>query len=202
MVKKIILWRHGQTEYNLSGRVQGQSDIPLNEHGLKQAQAGALVLAKSAPSIVVSSDLSRAYTQAQILAKCLGVEVITDTRLRERGFGLFEGLTSTQLMSQYGEYYQAWKQQGECTEARIETRAEVGQRVAECVNEYADKCADTLVIVSHGSALTQGCAVLLGLDPLAWQGLRGLDNAHWSELLPSGRFPQWRLSAHNVGVKE
>ena len=68
--------------------------------------------------------------------------------------------------------------------------------------EYFEQVEGTLVVVSHGSALTQGLVKILGLDPLAWQGLRGLDNCHWSTLIPYSREPGWRLVSHNLGVAD
>ena len=70
------------------------------------------------------------------------------------------------------------------------------------MTEHFENAEEVLVVVSHGSALTQGLVKLLGLDPLAWQGLRGLDNCHWSTLIPYSREPGWRLVSHNIGVPE
>ena len=86
--------------------------------------------------------------------------------------------------------------------AGVESRGEVGSRVAECVSDHFDEVEGVLVVVSHGSALTQGLVKILGLDPLAWQGLRGLDNCHWSTVIPYSRKPGWRLVSHNIGAPE
>lgn len=204
MAKKIIFWRHGQTDYNVQGRVQGQVDIPLNEVGLAQAEAAAEELAKLKPDLIISSDLRRAQATAQVLQDTCGegVQLLKDDRLRERAFGDFEGLSVKELKTRFAGRYEEWRSTGESPLAGVESRGKVGMRVAQCVTEYFEDADEVLVVVSHGSALTQGLVKLLGLDPLAWQGLRGLDNCHWSTLIPYSREPGWRLVAHNVGAPE
>ena len=204
MAKKIIFWRHGQTDYNVQGRVQGQVDIPLNEVGVAQAEAAAEELVKLKPDLIISSDLRRAQATAQVLQDTCGegVQLLKDERLRERAFGDFEGLSVKELKTRFAGRYEEWRSTGESRLAGVESRGKVGMRVAQCVTEYFEDADEVLVVVSHGSALTQGLVKLLGLDPLAWQGLRGLDNCHWSTLIPYSREPGWRLVAHNVGAPE
>ncbi|WP_454301560.1 histidine phosphatase family protein [Salana multivorans] len=90
---RVVLLRHGQTDYNRAGRLQGQVDIPLNEAGLEQARAAASVVAGFSPALVVSSDLGRAIETARIVADALvdDVSVVPDPRLRERAFGELRG---------------------------------------------------------------------------------------------------------------
>ena len=204
MAKKIIFWRHGQTDYNVQGRVQGQVDIPLNEVGVAQAEAAAEELVKLKPDLIICSDLRRAQATAQVLQDTCGegVQLLKDERLRERAFGDFEGLSVKELKTRFAGRYEEWRSTGESPLAGVESRGKVGMRVAQCVTEYFEDADEVLVVVSHGSALTQGLVKLLGLDPLAWQGLRGLDNCHWSTLIPYSREPGWRLVAHNVGAPE
>ena len=99
----VLLWRHGQTDYNASGKLQGQVDIALNEIGRAQAVAAAEVLMRVEPARIVSSDLSRAHATAQTLAERVGVPVHLDERLRERGFGQWEGLTHPEIAEQWPE---------------------------------------------------------------------------------------------------
>lgn len=204
MAKKIVLWRHGQTDYNLQGRVQGQVDIPLNEVGLAQAAAAAEELVKMKPARIVCSDLRRAQATGQALADLCdaGVDFLVDERLRERAFGDFEGLSVKELKDHFGSRYEEWRETGECPLAGIESRSVVGSRVAEGIQDHFAEVEGVLVVVSHGSALTQGLVKILGLDPLAWQGLRGLDNCHWSTVIPYSRKPGWRLVSHNIGAAE
>ena len=204
MAKKIILLRHGQTDYNLQGRVQGQVDISLNEVGLAQAAAAAEELVKMKPARIVCSDLRRAQATGQALADLCDAKVdfLVDERLRERAFGDFEGLSVKELKDLFAPRYEEWRETGECPLAGIESRGVVGARVAEGIKDHFAEVKGVLVVVSHGSALTQGLVKILGLDPLAWQGLRGLDNCHWSTVIPYSRKPGWRLVSHNIGAPE
>ena len=74
-MSELVLWRHGQTDHNLTGRVQGRIDIPLNATGLAQAAAAARILASPRPDRIVSSPLGRARTTAQILADLTGLDI-------------------------------------------------------------------------------------------------------------------------------
>lgn len=202
--KRVILWRHGTTGFNTEGRIQGASDVPLNATGREEARLAAAQLAKRfIPLSIVSSDLGRARETAQALANLVDVEVTVDERLRERAFGKLEGLTAKEMRRDYPDFYERWRSTGECPVAGIEMRRTVGKRVSEGIIDAAAHAEGgrTLVVVSHGSALTQGLVTLLGLDPSAWAGIRGLDNGHWAEILTADRAPKWRISTYNAGVK-
>lgn len=198
--RKVLLWRHGQTSYNLQGRAQGQVDIQLNESGIAQARATAQMIAQYRPDAIYCSDLGRARRTAEALASLVGIPVRVDTRFRERSFGNFEGLNAKEMQQQFPEEYEAWRRTGESEEAGIESRFEVGERFAAGVRDCFERLdtGQTMVVVSHGSAITQGAVTLLGLDPVQWQGLRGLDNAHFMVLVEAARVPGWRLAAHNL----
>ena len=88
---RIILWRHGRTDWNVIDRFQGQADIPLDDVGSAQALRAAEVLAAYRPSRLYSSDLSRCYQTAEMLAQRTGLDITTDKRLREF-MSLMEGL--------------------------------------------------------------------------------------------------------------
>lgn len=202
---RIILWRHGQTEYNAGGRLQGQVDIPLNGAGRRQAARAAQALAQWRPAKIISSDLSRAADTARALADAAGVGVELDSRLRERSFGRWEGLTHAEIESGWPEAYRSWRHGAEPEGVGAETRQEVGTRVAEAILDAAVQLGadDTLVTVAHGAALTLGQSVLQDLDPEGWFGLTGLENCRWAILVPNpGRRPYWRLSAYNVGAPD
>lgn len=201
----LVLLRHGRTAYNAGLRLQGQIDIPLDEVGQWQAEQGAAALAAShQASLVVSSDLTRAADTAAAYAKAVGVDVVTDPRLRERSFGEWEGLTDAEIADSWPEEHAAWRSGAEPVRAGAESKALVAERMALAVEEHADTLdnSDTLVVVSHGAAITLAVTCLLGLDPADWRGLHGLHNVHWSHLHRSGAGakPAWRLVAHNVGA--
>lgn len=199
----VVLWRHGQTEYNLTARMQGQVDIPLNEYGLAHAARAAAALVDVKPTVILSSDLSRASSTASMLAELTGLEVRYDARLRERSFGLFEGLTRPEMSERWPDAFARWRRGEEVAEVGIEPRADVGQRVVAAVTEAAAGLDgdDVLVVVGHGSALAAGVTMMVGLGPAGWYGLAGMDNCHWAVLRAArGRIPDWVLTSYNVGV--
>jgi len=93
MPRKIILIRHGETEYNRQKKWQGWSDVPLNKAGRKQAQLLANRLKHEVIDVLYTSDLKRAAETAQVIAKKLGIEVKKTEKLRERNLGIFEGIS-------------------------------------------------------------------------------------------------------------
>ncbi|WP_265522123.1 histidine phosphatase family protein [Oerskovia flava] len=201
----IVLLRHGRTAYNAAMRLQGQVDIPLDGVGEWQAEQGANALRSAhRPARIVASDLSRAHATAAYYARATGVDVVPDARLRERGFGEWEGLTGAELAERWPEEYAAWRRGEEPTRAGAELKVDVAARMVEAVTEHAQELGtdDTLVVVSHGAAITLAITALLGLDPARWRGISGLHNVHWSHLHRSGPSaePAWRVVAHNVGA--
>lgn len=200
-----MLLRHARTAYNAGLRLQGQIDIPLDEVGRWQAEQGAAALAAShKASLVVSSDLQRARDTAVAYARHLGLDVVTDAGLRERSFGEWEGMTDAEIAERWPEEHAVWRSGGEPEANGVESKAVTARRMEEAVLRHAESLGsgETLVVVSHGSAITQAIARLLGLDPATWRGLHGLHNVHWSHLRASGpgAAPPWRLVAHNVGA--
>ncbi|MGC2795385.1 MAG: glucosyl-3-phosphoglycerate phosphatase, partial [Mycobacterium sp.] len=96
-VRRLVLLRHGQTEFNLGSRMQGQLDTDLTELGRAQAVAAAAALAKDHPLLVVSSDLHRAYDTAVALQERTGIPVQADDRLRETHLGDWQGMTHAEI---------------------------------------------------------------------------------------------------------
>ena len=127
---RVVLWRHGQTDLNIAGRIQGSLDVPLNDSGRSQAQAAAAVLAEYSPSLVVSSPLARAHSTAQALAHSLDLDVAVDDRLVERDFGRWEGLDRDAIRSGWPEQFATWTSGGQPEGLGVETRAAVGSASA------------------------------------------------------------------------
>ena len=92
-IRRLVMLRHGQTEYNAGSRMQGQLDTELSDLGRDQAVAAAEVLAKRQPLVIVSSDLRRALDTAVALGERAGMPVLVDTRLRETHLGDWQGMT-------------------------------------------------------------------------------------------------------------
>ncbi|WP_255467332.1 histidine phosphatase family protein [Aeromicrobium senzhongii] len=203
MGRRVILWRHGRTEWNVAGRVQGQTDIALDEVGRQQAVEAAARLASLAPARIVSSDLSRAADTAGALSERTGVPVELDPRLRELAFGAREGLTWRESWERFPTQMQAWADGDETQIEGAETHAQAGARLAAALREYLDELplGETLVVVAHGAVLRTGILEFLGIPESSWRQFGGLSNCHWS-VLEEARYQdwsQWRLSEWNTG---
>lgn len=200
---RLLLWRHGRTAYNAEARLQGQVDIPLDDIGRWQARtAAARMLERHEPTHIIASDLVRADETARFLARAAGLEVVPDVRVRERAFGDWEGLTGDEIHASWPEDFALWRAGGEPSRVGAETRAQVAARMAEAITERAGALdrGDTLVVVSHGAAISSAVGELLGMAP-EWRGIVGMLNAHWAELVSStldGR-ASWRLTGYNLG---
>ncbi len=99
----LFLFRHGETDWNREGRLQGHTDTPLNATGLAQAQALAESLRPHRLDVVVSSDLARAQTTARIVAEALRVPLFIEAGLRETNVGAAEGLLWANAKARFGE---------------------------------------------------------------------------------------------------
>src|SRR5215472_7188929 len=142
---RLVLWRHGQTQWNVDGRFQGQSDIPLDPVGEQQAERAARLLAALQPAAIFSSDLARATATAAPLARLTGLAVISDKDLRERYGGLWEGLTDTEIRARYPVEHSQWRPpEGETSVAVAERAAAAMDRIAETLTP-----GSLAVVVSH-----------------------------------------------------
>ena len=188
----LLLWRHGQTDWNLERRFQGQSDVGLNATGLQQAERAARLLAALKPDAIYSSDLARAASTADALARLTGLPVNLDKDLRERNGGAWEGLTDTEIRQFYPGEHQVWSPPGGEPIAVVTDRtADAFERIAASVPGGA-----LAVVVSHGAAIGFGMTRLLGLSPTE-RVIGSLGNCSWSVL--GRRAGRWRLLEHNVG---
>ncbi|MBT2439263.1 histidine phosphatase family protein [Streptomyces sp. ISL-36] len=198
--RRIVLWRHGQTSWNLERRFQGSTDIELTETGVAQARRSARLLASLKPDAIIASDLKRAAATAGELAALTGHTVAYDSALRETYAGEWQGLTHEEIVGRYGEQYAAWKRGEPVRRGGGELETEVADRAAPVVLEHAEKLPidGTLVVVSHGGTIRTTIGRLLGLEAHHWEGLGGLSNCCWSVLGEGAR--GWRLLEHNAGT--
>ncbi|MEU4064068.1 histidine phosphatase family protein [Streptomyces wedmorensis] len=198
--RRIVLWRHGQTSWNLERRFQGSTDIELTEVGVGQARRAARLLAALKPDAIVASDLQRAAATAAELAALTGHTVVHDSALRETYAGEWQGLTHHEIVARYGEQYAAWKRGEPVRRGGGELETEVADRAAPVVLDHADKLPQdgTLVVVSHGGTIRTTIGRLLGLEARHWESLGGLSNCCWSVLGEGAR--GWRLTEHNAGT--
>ena len=181
---RVLAIRHGETAWNVDGRIQGQLDVPLNDMGRWQVHRLALALADENIAAIYSSDLLRALETAQAVARASGDAIVTDAGLRERGFGAFEGLSYTEINQRWPELAERWRKRD----------PEFGAPGGETLNQfYARSIAtaarlaalhpgQTIALVSHGGVkdCLYRAAARVALDaPRSWQ----LGNAAINRLL-------------------
>jgi probable phosphoglycerate mutase len=197
-VAELVVWRHGRSEWNVSGRFQGQLDSALDAVGRAQAALAASALAAQAPSVIVSSDSSRAFDTAALLAAACGLEVTVDKGLREVDLGEWSGLTRAQVEARFPEQYADWLAGRDARPGGGETYAEAGARAAAAVLGYlAGELAGPVVAVTHGGTGRSMVMDLLGLPPEPRSRFAPLGNARWAELRRIG--DGWSLLSYNVG---
>lgn len=204
MSRRIVLWRHGRTAWNVAGRVQGQTDVPLDKFGREQAFESGARLAALKPSRIVTSDLSRAADTAAVLGELCGLPVEPDPRIREMHFGAREGLTWSESFERMPEAMAAWLDGDETQVEGSETHAEAGQRFAVALHEHADAMApdDILVVVAHGAVSRVGACAFLGFPHESWGSFGALGNCSWSVLeeVRYGSRLRWRIVEWNAGT--
>jgi broad specificity phosphatase PhoE len=198
-VSRLIVWRHGNTDWNATHRVQGQTDVPLNALGRQQAIDAAELLVKMRPDVIVASDLHRAADTAAALATLTGLGVTYDKRLRERYFGAWQGLTMTEVAELYPEEFARWTA-GQEVGGDIESLHDLGARVAAALEAAATLSppGGTVVVATHGAAARQGIGHLLEWPQETLRTLRALQNCHWVELTHDKQ-RGWQVAAYNVG---
>lgn len=206
--RRLVLWRHGRTAWNAERRFQGQTDVPLDDMGRRQAAHAAELLATLAPDRIVSSDLARARETAEALGSRVGLEVVTHPGLRETFAGEWQGLTRRELEESYGDELARWAAGSDVRPGGGETRLEVATRMVEVIDAVLAESApgETIVIATHGGAARAAIGALLELPAEHWAALGVLTNCAWSVLVeniggPSGERhgPRWRLQEYNAG---
>ncbi|RFS83248.1 histidine phosphatase family protein [Actinomadura spongiicola] len=193
--RRLVLWRHGQTTWNVEHRFQGKTDVPLDETGHRQARRAAALLAGLQPTALLSSPLRRAADTAKALADLTGLPIRYDKDLIERDGGVWEGLTGREIRERYPAEHAAWQPPGG------ETSAQVAKRVGTALERALDDLPPDgqLVVASHGAALRLGMSHLLRLPEETWERLGGLSNCSWS-VITEMRDGGWRLAEHNAGT--
>jgi probable phosphoglycerate mutase len=218
---RLLVIRHGETAWNLETRIQGHTDIPLNEQGRWQAQRLGRALADECISAIYSSDLQRAHDTALAIGEHSGLDVQLDLGLRERHFGHLEGLTQTEIADQHPEESRRWRQRDPA----------YGPQGGETLQSFYDRCVgtatrlaqahpgQTIALVAHGGVLdcfyraanrvdlslprswkVANASVnrLLyspeGFSMLAWADSRHLDDAALDESTDGALAPQFKLA--------
>ncbi|KAL1504108.1 hypothetical protein AB1Y20_010518 [Prymnesium parvum] len=165
---RIVLIRHGETVWNIEGRVQGSEDSPLTEKGLLQASATGRRLARMAElhPTIFSSPLPRAYRTAELIGAELfgGARIQSDQRLSERSFGIFEGRCWPDIQTQYAEELARSQSDPSYAVPGGESRQQVLERALECLHDIAATTdAKVVAVVTHSGLMSCVLKHVLGL---------------------------------------
>ncbi|WP_199434949.1 histidine phosphatase family protein [Qaidamihabitans albus] len=199
-LRRLVLWRHGETDFNAVGRMQGHLDSALTEVGWNQARFAAPALARFAPDLVIASDLRRATDTATVLTDAIGVPLRIDKRLRETHLGEWQGLTGADVDARAPGERDRWRADATWAPPGGESRVDVADRAYEVVADLlgTDEGYETVLLAAHGGLILALTARLLELPVAFWPTLGGIVNCHWVEL---GRHHGgWRLHAYNAGM--
>jgi len=184
---RLVAIRHGETAWNRDTRIQGQTDIPLSQHGHWQAEQTAQALAGESIDVVYTSDLIRASQTAQSIVQVLSTPMVSDAGLRERHFGRFEGMTHDEIMSAHPEEGRLWRGRDPAyAPDGGETLEVFYARVLEATCALAAQhVGQTIALVAHGGVLDclYRAANHIALDaPRTWQiGNASINRLLWSE---------------------
>ncbi len=153
-MKTLYLVRHGETDHNAAGLAMGQTDVPLNELGRRQARQTAAWLRRYPIERIISSDMARAADTAGELAETLGLAVETDPRLRELSFGVFEGKKIADCEKEYPDVVARWHS-GDYDFAAPggETRRELMARTRAALASLLEAPQSHIAIFTHGGTL-------------------------------------------------
>lgn len=162
---QFCLVRHGQTDWNLEGRYQGQSDVPLNEKGRAQAKALAEQLKGQTFAAIFSSDLMRARDTAEAIANQLGLPVQIEPRLREINQGEWEGVLVADIKARYAEIWsQRTMDPANVRPPGGETVSEVAERVYAALDDIARRYPrENVLVVSHGLSIATAICRVRGI---------------------------------------
>ncbi len=175
---KLLLIRHGQTDWNVAGKIQGITDIELNDTGRKQAKVLNEQLLKETIDVILSSPLKRARETAEIIAEGRDIPIVLKQELQERYFGKLEGKTRSDF-----DFYELWNYKLNKQYADIERIGDLFKRVQgfleKLKKEYRDK---TVLVVTHGGVAVPIRVILEGL-PERMEVIKGfgIDNCEVKE---------------------
>ena len=200
-LQRLVLWRHGETDYNLAGRLQGHFDSSLTDNGHSQAAHAAPAVAAMEPAVAVSSDLQRARSTAAAFTSVSAVPVPLDKRLRETHVGEWQGLSGAEIEHTWPGGMDAWRSDATWAPPGGESRVEVAERALSVVEELDHAQQGTALLCAHGGLITSLTARLLELPVPLWPSLGGVGNCHWVVLTRRGGDDRtWRLTTYNHGV--
>jgi len=166
----LILVRHGETQWNLEGRIQGQSDSQLTSRGAAEGRRAAERLAGLKLAAVYASDSGRARETADLIAAPHRLDVITKPELRERCYGEFEGKTGPEIRETDAEALQTWlSDRQRVAPPGGETQAELSERVMRALREIAGAHpGETVAVATHGGPIKSAVFAILDIPIDSW----------------------------------
>ena len=180
---EICLVRHGETDWNKTGRLQGSSDIPLNETGIMQATLAALALKGKGYEIVITSPLIRAKQTAQIIAELSELSVIEMEAFKERSFGDAEGLLKEEREQLYPDN----------KFPNLESYQDLAARLRTGLTEVSKLPYEKVIIVAHGAAINCILAIFSNFE--IGSGKTVLLNACTSIITYEN--DEWKIKSYN-----
>jgi probable phosphoglycerate mutase len=183
---RLVVIRHGETDWNAESRMQGQTDAALSRRGRWQAERLAATLGGEGIEAIVASDLARALDTAGALGAALGLPVSTDVGLRERCFGVFEGHTYAEIEARWPDEALRWRRhEADFGPDGGERLVDFAARAVAAVRRAAEAHAGrTVAVVTHGGVLDSLYRAAYGLESTAtrtWQlGNTGVNRLLWT----------------------
>ncbi len=163
---KIYLVRHGESEWNILNKIQGQNNTNLTDKGREQAQKIGHRLIEEKIDTIFSSDLNRALDTAKIIGQILGLKVKSFEELREKKFGVWEGLTKQEIIDKFNNEHIIWMTEPhKLNLPNAENIVDLQERLLNVVNILIkDNENKNILIVSHGASIKALILGLLGID--------------------------------------
>jgi probable phosphoglycerate mutase len=158
-MREVFVFRHGQTDWNAEGRIQGHLDVPLNDVGRAQARRLIEPLRRLGAQAMLSSDLGRARESAEIVARELGIAVFTDEGLREIYLGKLQGLTREEIEVKFGVEFSNQVRHSPLTDADVarlgsESGEQVHERATAAVQRFCEAHGfERFGVATHGGVL-------------------------------------------------
>ena len=193
---RLLIVRHGETDWNVIDRVQGHEDISLNERGRAQAAAAAEGLRDVPIAAVYASDLDRAAETARILARPHGLSVSLTPCLRERHWGTWQGQTLDELEATDSDLVGRWRRHEWVTPEAAEEYKDLQERVVAGLRRIAEQHeGETVLIATHGGSVKVFVASILGAPLTAHSAMRLNNVGVTTVLVRDGRYI---LDSYNV----
>jgi glucosyl-3-phosphoglycerate phosphatase len=182
--RRLVLLRHGRTDWNRIGRAQGHADVSLDALGRVQAENAASHLASYEPTFLWSSDLARARETAEPIAAATGLDAVLDRRLREYDVGVRQGMTFREFEEAYPDIVARFRAGEPASVPGAETNEQVVERMRAVMHDAVETVSHggTGILVGHGASLRTGLLAFFDAPAHLREMLAGMSNCAWTVL--------------------